>query len=114
IEKQEAQALHVKLCNPKFFLSLDRLVYTKEIKHRLEAYATFLERYPHWLRKVVLMLSVVPSRLGSQHYEQMKEEIDKLVGSINGRFGAIDWSPIVYRYRFLPYHQLLSQIGRAH
>src|SRR5437660_12779731 len=38
----------------------------------------------------------------------MKEEIDKLVGSINGRFGAIDWSPIVYRYRFLPYHQLLS------
>src|SRR5947199_9513321 len=38
----------------------------------------------------------------------MKEEIDKLVGSINGRFGAIDWNPIVYRYRFLPYHQLLS------
>src|SRR5437016_14402509 len=38
----------------------------------------------------------------------MEAEIDKLVGSINGRFGAIDWSPIVYRYRFLPYHQLLS------
>src|SRR5437879_11829922 len=54
------------------------------------------------------MRSVVRSGLGSQHYEQMKEEIDKLVGSINGRFGAIDWSPIVYRYRFVPYHQLLS------
>jgi trehalose 6-phosphate synthase/phosphatase len=38
----------------------------------------------------------------------MKEEIDKLVGSINGRFGTIDWTPIVYRYRFLPYNQLLS------
>src|SRR5260370_3955968 len=38
----------------------------------------------------------------------MKEEIDKLVGSINGKFGAIDWSPIGYRYRFLPYQQLLS------
>src|SRR2546422_4643044 len=106
--QQEARALRDRLGNPKVVLSLDRLDYTKGIKHRLEAYATFLERYPQWLRKVVLMLSVVPSRLGSEHYEQMKEEIDKLVGSINGKFGAIDWSPIVYRYRFLPYHQLLS------
>jgi trehalose 6-phosphate synthase/phosphatase len=106
--QQEARALRERLGNPKIVLSLDRLDYTKGIKHRLAAYATFLERYPQWLRKVVLMLSVVPSRLGSEHYEQMKEEIDKLVGSINGRFGAVGWTPIVYRYRFLPYHQLLS------
>jgi trehalose 6-phosphate synthase/phosphatase len=106
--QQEARALRDRVGNVKIILSLDRLDYTKGIKHRLEAYATFLERYPEWLRRVVLMLSVVPSRLGSEHYEEMKEEIDKLVGSINGKFGAIDWSPIVYRYRFLPYHQLLS------
>src|SRR5207248_2705005 len=82
--------------------------YTKGIKHRLEAYAIFLERYLQWQRKVVLVLSVVPSRLGAEQYEQMKEEIDKLVGGINGKFGTIDWTPIVYRYRFLPYNQLLS------
>jgi len=106
--QKEARALRERLGNLKIVLSLDRLDYTKGIKNRLEAYATFLERYPQWLRKVVLMLSVVPSRLGSEHYEQMKEEIDKLVGSINGRFGAVGWTPIVYRYRFLPYSQLLS------
>ena len=106
--QQEARSLREKLGNPKIVLSLDRLDYTKGIKHRLEAYATFLERYPQWLRKVVLMLSVVPSRLGSEHYEEMKEEIDKLVGRINGKFGAVGWTPIVYRYRFLPYSQLLS------
>lgn len=106
--QQEASALRDRLGNVKIILSLDRLDYTKGIKHRLDAYATFLERYPQWLRKVVLMLSVVPSRLGSEHYEEMKEEIDKLVGSINGKFGAVGWTPIVYRYRFLPYSQLLS------
>ncbi len=106
--QQEAQALRDRLGGLKIVLTLDRLDYTKGIKHRLEAYATFLERYPQWLRKVVLMLSVVPSRLGSEHYEKMKEEIDKLVGSINGKFGAVGWTPIVYRYRFLPYSQLLS------
>jgi len=106
--QREAQAMRDSVGNVKIILSLDRLDYTKGIKHRLEAYASFLERYPQWLRRVVLMLSVVPSRIGSEHYEEMKEEIDKLVGSINGKFGAIDWNPIVYRYRFLPYHQLLS------
>src|SRR5467141_524169 len=106
--QKEARALRERLGNLKIVLSLDRLDYTKGIKNRLEAYATFLERYPQWLRKVVLMLSVVPSRLGSEHYENMKEEIDKLVGSINGKFGAVGWTPIVYRYRFLPYSQLLS------
>jgi trehalose 6-phosphate synthase/phosphatase len=106
--QDETRVMREGVGNLRTILSLDRLDYTKGIKHRLEAYATFLERYPQWLRKVVLMLSVVPSRMGSEHYEEMKEEIDKLVGSINGKFGAIDWSPIVYRYRFLPYHQLLS------
>ncbi len=104
----QAQGLRGQLGNPKIILSLDRLDYTKGIKHRLEAYETFLDRYPQWLRKVVLMLSVVPSRLESEHYGEMKEEIDKLVGGINGKFGTIDWTPIVYRYRFLPYNQLLS------
>src|SRR5437870_10195163 len=106
--QEEGRGLRERLSNRKIILSQDRLDYTKGIKHRLEAYAIFLDRHPQWQRKVVLVLSVVPSRLGAEQYEQMKEEIDKLVGSINGRFGTIDWTPIVYRYRFLPYNQLLK------
>jgi trehalose 6-phosphate synthase/phosphatase len=104
----ETQKLRSTLGNLKTVLSLDRLDYTKGIKHRLEAFATFLGQFPEWQRRVVLLLSVVPSRLGSEHYPEMKEEIDKLVGSINGKFGSVDWTPIVYRYRFLPYNELLG------
>lgn len=106
--QRESKSLRETLGNLKTVLSLDRLDYTKGIKKRLEAFAAFLTQHPEWQRKVVLLLSVVPSRLGSEHYEEMKEEIDKLVGSINGKFGSIEWTPIVYRYRFLPYDQLLS------
>lgn len=106
--QRESKALRDSLGNLKTVMSLDRLDYTKGIKKRLEAFAAFLQQRPEWQRKVVLLLSVVPSRLGSEHYQEMKEEIDKLVGSINGKFGTIDWTPIVYRYRFLPYEQLLS------
>ena len=105
---QEGQALRKRLAGRKIILSQDRLDYTKGIRNRLEAYATFLDRYPSWQRQVVLVLSVVPSRVGAEHYDLMKEEIDRLVGHINGKYGTIDWTPIVYRYRFLPYNQLLS------
>lgn len=103
-----AQHLRETLGNLKTILSLDRLDYTKGIKNRLEAFAAFLSESSEWQRKVILLLSVVPSRLGSEHYPEMKEEIDKLVGSINGKFGTIDWTPIVYRYRFLPNQELLK------
>src|SRR4029077_15227081 len=73
-----------------------------------ETHKIFLKQYPQRQKQIVLVLSVVPSRLGADHYDDMKEEIDKLVGGINGKFGTIDWTPIVYRYRFLPYSQLLS------
>ena len=106
--KQEGSGLRDRLGNRRIIMSQDRLDYTKGIKNRLEAYAIFLDRYPQWQKQVVLVLSVVPSRLGAEHYDQMKEEIDKLVGRINGKYGTIDWTPIVYRYRFLPYNQLLS------
>ncbi|TMI37511.1 bifunctional alpha,alpha-trehalose-phosphate synthase (UDP-forming)/trehalose-phosphatase [Candidatus Bathyarchaeota archaeon] len=105
--QREAEGLRATLGNIKTVLSLDRLDYTKGIKHRLEAYSAFLAKHPEWQRRVVLLLSVVPSRIGSEHYQQMKEEIDKLVGGINGKFGTIGWTPIVYRYRFLPHDQLL-------
>ena len=111
--QRESRALRETLGNRKIVLSLDRLDYTKGIKKRLEAFAAFLEQHPEWQQKVVLLLSVVPSRLGSEHYKEMKEEIDKLVGSINGKFGSIEWTPIVYRYRFLPYDQLLSLLAAS-
>jgi trehalose 6-phosphate synthase/phosphatase len=106
--QNEAEKLRSALGNIKTVLSLDRLDYTKGIKNRLEAFATFLGQYPEWQHKVVLLLSVVPSRLGSEHYQAMKEEIDKLVGNINGKLGTINWTPIVYRYRILPHDQLLA------
>ena len=106
--QEEAKRLRSTLGNLKTVLSLDRLDYTKGIRHRLEAFTTFLGQFPEWHRRVVLLLSVVPSRLGAEHYQEMKEEIDKLVGNINGKFGTIDWTPIVYRYRFLPHEQLLA------
>ncbi len=108
-EVQEERAkLKKTLADFKVILSIDRLDYTKGIINRLQGYEIFLEKNPQWRGKIILVLRVVPSRIGVEQYQQMKKQIDELVGRINGRFGNIYWTPISYQYRFLPFHHLVA------
>ncbi|CAG0950594.1 MAG: Bifunctional trehalose-6-phosphate synthase/phosphatase [Candidatus Methanoperedens nitroreducens] len=101
------------LANYRIILSIDRLDYTKGIINRLRSYEIFLERYKQWHKKLILLLIVVPSRIGVEHYQQNKKEIDELVGRINGKFGSIDWTPISYQYKFLPFGSLIALYKRS-
>ncbi|MBI5303030.1 MAG: bifunctional alpha,alpha-trehalose-phosphate synthase (UDP-forming)/trehalose-phosphatase [Chloroflexi bacterium] len=86
----------------KIILSVDRLDYSKGVINRLHGYARFLEKNPEWREKVMLSMIVVPSRIGVEHYQETKSQIDGLVGEINGEFGTLTWTPILYQYKFLP------------
>ncbi|XP_026807687.1 alpha,alpha-trehalose-phosphate synthase [UDP-forming]-like [Rhopalosiphum maidis] len=79
-------------------LGVDRLDYTKGLVHRLKAFELLLERYPQHKGKVALMQIAVPSRTDVKEYQDLKEEMDQLVGRINGRFTTPNWSPIRYIY----------------
>jgi len=96
------------LKNFKIILSIDRLDYTKGIINRLHGYELFLEKNPQWHNKVVLVLVLVPSRVGVEHYQMMKRQIDEYVGKINGKFGNIKWTPINYQFTSLPFEILVS------
>lgn len=99
--EKETRLIRKTLGERKVVLSIDRLDYTKGVVHRLRGYEAFLRANPQWHGKVVLALVVVPSRTGVEHYQQMKRQIDGLVGKINGAFGNLHWNPIVYQYNFL-------------
>jgi len=92
----------------KIVLSIDRLDYTKGIPQRLEAYDLFLEKYPEYKKKVTLVMVAVPSRTGVETYRRLKQLVDEWVGRINGKHGAIDWMPVWYLYRSLPFEQISS------
>ena len=86
----------------KLILSIDRLDYSKGITQRLRAFELFLSKYPYFKEKVSLFMVVVPSRDSVSKYKQLKEEIDLLVGRINGQFSKLNWTPIHYFYRSFP------------
>ncbi len=111
--QQESSKIRERLWGAKIILSIDRLDYTKGIANRLEAFQTFLESYPRWIGKVVLILIVVPSRVEVEHYEQMKKQIESLVGKINGKFGNPGWTPIVYMSRALTFSPLMAMYAAS-
>ena len=106
--KRMSNNLKKTVATLKVVLSIDRLDYTKGIINRLEGCELFLEKNPEWHERIVLILVVVPSRIGVDHYQRMKKQIDELVGKINGRFGKVHWTPILYQYTFLPFNELVA------
>src|SRR5659263_291125 len=111
--QKEEEKFDRMLANYRIILSIDRLDYTKGLVNRLLSYEIFLERYKQWHKKLILLMIVVPSRIGVEYYQQNKKEIDELVGRINGRFGSIDWTPISYQYKFLPFSSLVALYKRS-
>ncbi|MFS4415293.1 bifunctional alpha,alpha-trehalose-phosphate synthase (UDP-forming)/trehalose-phosphatase [Maribacter sp. 2307ULW6-5] len=92
----------------KFFLSIDRLDYTKGIAKRLNAFEYFLNKYPQYKEKVRLIILAVPSRSNVPQYQVLKREVDELVGRINGELSTVSWTPIWYFYRSLPFDSLID------
>jgi len=88
----------IKQCDQQIILGVDRLDYTKGLINRLLAFELLLERYPQHREKVSLLQISVPSRTDVKEYQDLKEQIDQLVGRINGRFTTANWSPIRYIY----------------
>ncbi|MCR9262680.1 MAG: bifunctional alpha,alpha-trehalose-phosphate synthase (UDP-forming)/trehalose-phosphatase [Flavobacteriaceae bacterium] len=92
----------------KLILSIDRLDYSKGIAKRINAFEYFLNKYPEYKEKVRLIILAVPSRSNVPQYQLLKKEIDELVGRINGELSTVNWTPIWYFYRSLPFENLID------
>lgn len=92
----------------KFVLSIDRLDYSKGIAKRLKAFEYFFTKYPEYKEKIRLVILAVPSRSNVPQYQLLKREIDELVGRINGELSTINWTPIWYFYRSMPFENLID------
>ncbi len=104
----QAWIIHENLPNRQLILGVDRLDYTKGIPNRLRAFAAALERYPEMQRKITLVQVVVPSRESIREYDLLKQEIERLVGEINGQYSEVGWTPIIYMFRSLSRSELVS------
>ena len=58
--------------------------------------------------KVVLIQIAVPTREGIDTYQELRTEVNRLVGEINGQLGTPDWTPLVYINRSIERSELVA------
>lgn len=97
----------------KLILSVDRLDYSKGILHRLLGFASFLEHHPEYRGKVTLAMVIVPSRDQVGSYAELKTKIDEEIGSINGRYSTMGWTPVCYFYHGFSLEELTAMYYMA-
>jgi trehalose 6-phosphate synthase/phosphatase len=103
-----------KVGTRKIILSVDRLDYTKGIIQRVEAFDWFLSHYPHYKERVTMILVAVPSRTQVKEYAELRQNLEALIGRVNGAHGSLGWAPIWYLYRSLPFDQLVALYHSSH
>ena len=92
----------------RVLLAVDRLDYTKGIPERLRAFAHLLRSSSELREKVVLIQVAVPTREGIETYQDLRTEVNQLVGEINGKLGTPDWTPVVYINRSIERAELVA------
>lgn len=89
-------------------LSVERLDYVKGPLEKLEAFEMLLEEHPELHGKIVLVTVSTPPAPGMTSYRTTRQKVDQAVGRINGRFSQLDWTPVRYFYRSLPYSEVIA------
>jgi trehalose 6-phosphate synthase len=87
------------LAGRNLMIGVDRLDYSKGLPERFRAVEELLNRYPDTRNRLVFMQFAPRTRTGVRAYQDIREELERLAGHINGRFAEPDWVPIRYLNR---------------
>lgn len=106
----EAREAHDKLKasvrGRKMLIGVDRLDYSKGLGERFESFGRFLADNPDQASQVVLLQIAPPSRGDVASYQQIREDLERKTGHINGAYADVAFVPIRYVNRGYPRAQL--------
>ncbi|UCR89118.1 alpha,alpha-trehalose-phosphate synthase (UDP-forming) [Mycetocola spongiae] len=104
-----AAQIREELGSPTTILfGVDRLDYTKGIRHRLKAYGELLEDGRVKAEDTTLVQVASPSRERVETYRQLRDEIELTVGRINGDYGTIGHAAVNYLHHGYPREEMVA------
>jgi trehalose-6-phosphate synthase len=77
-------------------IGIERIDYTKGIPERLRALDRLFERWPRYRGHLTFLQVGVPSRAHIPAYQQLDDEIDRLVEEVNWKWSTSTWRPVLY------------------
>lgn len=112
--QERAREIRAELDNPELlFLGVDRLDYTKGIKHRLRAFGELVTSGQLDPDRAAFLQVATPSRERVEEYKMLRDEIDRIVGRINGSVGRIGRQPVTYLHTHYPREEMAAMYSAA-
>jgi trehalose 6-phosphate synthase len=104
-----ARDLRARLGAPHVvLLGVDRLDYTKGIDVRLRALRELLDEGTISASQVTMVQVAQPSRDDVEAYNTLRDEVDRLVGEINGNHGRVGFPVVHYIHQNVEFAELLA------
>ncbi|KKA27334.1 hypothetical protein TD95_002300 [Thielaviopsis punctulata] len=100
--EQRYKALKELYAGKKLIVGRDRLDTVRGVAQKLQAFERFLELYPEWQEKVVLIQVTSPTIIESDDPEnRTATRVNELVMKINGTYGSLSYSPVQHYPQYL-------------
>jgi trehalose 6-phosphate synthase/phosphatase len=103
---EKFEALKTMYAGKKLIVGRDRLDSVRGVAQKLMAFERFLEMYPEWRDKVVLIQVTSPTNIEEEKEDpenKISSRVNELVMKINGAYGSLGFSPVLH------YPQYISQ-----
>jgi len=109
-----AREIRADLGDPTtIFLGVDRLDYTKGLPERIRAFGELVADGTVDPEDSVFLQVATPSRERVEQYRLLRDDIDRLVGRINGDTGRLGRPPIIYLHNSYPREEMAAMYRAA-
>ena len=111
---ERAREIREQLGDPRtVLLGIDRLDYTKGIFDRLRAYGELVADGEVSVEDTVFVQVATPSRERVEQYRLLRDDIDRLVGRLNGDLGEIGSPAVHYMHTSYPKEEMAALFRAA-
>lgn len=108
VVRRRAAEVREQLGGRVVLLGVDRLDYTKGIALRMLAFEELLRERKFSVNQVVMVQVAVPSREAVHGYEETRQEVERIVGRINGEYSQPGKVAVHYFRRSLARDELIA------
>ena len=106
---ERAKEIREEVGNPRVvMLGVDRMDYTKGIRHRLKAFGELLAEGRLDVEDVVLIQIATPSRERLEQYKIIRHDVELAVGRINGEQVDVGSIPVRYLHHSYPRDEMTA------
>ncbi|KAI9806377.1 MAG: hypothetical protein M1825_006492 [Sarcosagium campestre] len=100
----EIAALRERYAGKKIIVGRDRLDSVRGVAQKLQAFEVFLQQYPEWREKVVLIQVTSPTSVEAEKEDaghKIANRVSEMVSRINSLYGSLSHSPVQHHPQYV-------------